>query len=274
MARQTEADRYSASLQNQDAQIRELQTKAEELAGMLHHSNERADRHAMMVADLEQKAHTSDQRARLLEAGLNGLRQQADDVVRTGSIGPTPGNSTAATDATANSYTHANQQYQHGSAGFSYTAPSPIRPALRTSSVHSGVNGSGWSDAYSVIPPGSPLSHHRAAGPTQQQQAQQQQHQMQQQQQVHQMYAPLSHGQCGTGADDGGRSAAGIGAGGGNDGTGKDEQRAMVALSASLHKLFNTLGEGAVTTTTVSCSLCDRIVAARGYTSHPRMLLG
>ena len=54
-ARQTEAERYAASLQSQAVQIREAQAKANELAGMLQHANERAGHHATLVTALEEK---------------------------------------------------------------------------------------------------------------------------------------------------------------------------------------------------------------------------
>eukprot|EP00729_Bicosta_minor_P006223 gene6223-12836_t len=83
-----EAIKYKESLKVQDEQVRAMQTKALKLEEMLHNANTRAERHTSMVATLEHKAKSAENRARLLEAGLNGLRQQADDVVRTGSLGP------------------------------------------------------------------------------------------------------------------------------------------------------------------------------------------
>ena len=79
---------FAAVMEDREMVVRNLQAKAQELSQKVAQSNHRAERQAEIVADLEAQAHASENRARLLEAGLNGLRRQADDVSRIGSLEP------------------------------------------------------------------------------------------------------------------------------------------------------------------------------------------
>ena len=277
-----EAIKYKESLKVQDDQVRAMQTKALKLEEMLHNANTRAERHTSMVATLEHKAKSAENRARLLEAGLNGLRQQADDVVRTGSLGPEDQPVLPAPSQQHQVHHHHHQQQQQQrnyhhvtnlnaaavSAAVSvpwggYT-PSPLRPVTDALEGMEDIGGGGGGTdvSSSTMLNFSALEQQQQPPPP----LLQQQPQQQPQQQQHGMFTsqcsqyPRTQSDmattrtlhvAATALDDGtlpsvlGRNENNrtYTAGNGNhDESHEDEQRAMAALSASLHKLFSSLG--------------------------------
>lgn len=66
--------------------VHKLEQRVTELTRDVGSAREHAAQQSSLAIDLEEAARQSESRARMLEAGLNGLKQQADDVVRTGSI--------------------------------------------------------------------------------------------------------------------------------------------------------------------------------------------